>query len=186
MLSINPLSEPSFINKKIEGVWKYDSKDGDEVYLHISATSKDNMVALSVEHRRNGEIETFKIPFYLTRINDSLYINVKFDDLPEKISNGRIGFIFINIILLENNNLKMAFLEQQPIIDAIESDLLKGDLSYKKTVISNDELTKPLPPDSRKVECVTITDSSENLRKFVSSHSHDQLFREAMEFTRMN
>ena len=185
MLSVNPLSKPSTVEKKLEGVWKLDSKDGEKAYLHISSVSKEKMLALNVEYKGSGDIETLKIPFHLTKINHNLFVNVNIDDLDEKLSMEKSGYIFCKILLLNKDSLIIAFLDEKKVISAIESKVLKGDLSFKKTVANSTEMNKPMPHQSKKVECVTINDSSERIRKFIDSKKNDQIFHDAVKFIRI-
>jgi hypothetical protein len=69
MVSVNPLddSENAEYDKRIEGTWKLISEQDEYVYLHIGRISGNKMVALSVEHKKNGELDTVKFPFFLTR-----------------------------------------------------------------------------------------------------------------------
>ncbi len=93
MLSVNPLSEPASLDERLEGVWLYDSEDGNHVYLHVGELSKNTMVALFVEHKKNGELDFGKIPFFLTKTNMNNYLNIRIEDT--ELSKDHQGHIFL-------------------------------------------------------------------------------------------
>ncbi len=169
----------------MEGVWKYVSNN-DEAYLHIVSDSRNRFTALSVEHKSSGEIDFLKFPFYLTSMDGNLYANVSIGDLPQGVSNGKSGYFFLKIFIYDANNLGMAFLAQQPVISAIESNLLKGELTHVNSAIVNKEGDKSVNIPPGKIECVEITDSSHKLREFIKSNASEHLFPHVIKFHKIN
>jgi hypothetical protein len=88
MVSVNPLVDPenAEYDKRIEGTWKLISEQDEYVYLHIGRLSESKMVALSVEHKKNGELDTAKFPFFLTRSSKNNYMNIRIEDISDEIS----------------------------------------------------------------------------------------------------
>ena len=85
----------------------------------------------------------------------------------------------------DKNNLLVFNLAHDPIISAIQANKLKGEITYKKQLVL--EGTKiDNSASEKKIDCVKITDTSENIRKFIESGNHKELFPEAMEFFRIN
>ena len=183
-VSVNPLSTPAGIDKRLEGVWKYDSKEGDEVYLHIGEKSENTMVALSVEHKRNGKLDIIKIPFFLTRTGANNYLNVKLEDLAKEVSEGNKGFIFLKYVFIDNNTIHFYQLDRQLIISAIQANKLTGKITYNKRIVpegaKNDGDTL-----GETINCLTITDTSKKMINFFESGKNDDLFTDAVKFIKV-
>ena len=185
MVSVNPLSTPAGIDKRLEGVWKYDSKEGDEVYLHIGEKSENTMEAWSVEHKKNGKLDIINIPFFLTKTSANNYLNVKLEDLAEEVSEGNKGFIFLKYAFVDHNTLHFYQLDRKLIISAIQENKLTGKITYKKKTVP--EGTKNDGGKSEKIiDCVIITDTSKNMINFFESGKNDKFFTDAMKFIRIN
>ena len=57
------------LDKKLEGTWKFESKEGEEVYLHIGKKTENTMVALKVEHMTDGSLNIREVPFFITSLD---------------------------------------------------------------------------------------------------------------------
>ena len=132
MVSVNPLSDPNqaVCDERIEGIWKSISEKNEKVYLHIGRSSKNKMIAIMVEHKKNGELESKKIPFFCTRTSKNNYLNLKVEDIFEKYSEKEEEYIFLKYVLPDKDNLIIFHLERQPIIMGIQSNKLKGEITY--------------------------------------------------------
>ncbi len=185
MVSVNPLSPPTISDKRLEGIWKYVSKEGEEAYLHIGKESGNTMVALSVEHKKNRTLDTIKILFFVTKTNTNNYLNVRLEDLAKKVSKGKKGFIFLKYDFVDNNTLLVFHLNRQLIIAAIQENKLTGKITYKKKIVPKG--TKNNGDTSEKtIDCVVITDTSKNLINYFESSKNEKLFLEEMKFIRVN
>ena len=185
MVSVNPLSAPAELDKRLEGVWKYDSRDDEEVYLHIAEKSENTMVALSVEHKKSGNLDIIKIPFFLTRTNTNNYLNVRLEDLEREVSEGNEGFIFIKYVFIDKNTLLFFQLDSQLIIPAIQTEKLKGKITYNKKIVPQ-EIKNNNAKSYKTVDCVIITDTSKNILNFVEAGNNDELFPDAKKFIKVN
>ena len=184
MVSVNPLSTPAGLDKRLEGVWKFDSKEGDEVYLHIGEQSENTMSALSVEHKSNGKLDIIKIPFFLTRTSENNYLNVKLEDLAKEVSEGNKGFILLRYVFTDNNTLLLYQLDRQLIISAIQTNKLAGKITYKKKIVPK-ETKKDGDTSGKIIDCVKITDTSNNMINFFASVKKDKLFSDEMKFIKV-
>jgi hypothetical protein len=184
MVSVNPLSTPAGLDKRLEGVWKIDSKEGDEVYLHIGEKSENAMVALSVEHKRNGKLEIIKIPFFLTKTSTNNYLNVRLEELAKEISEGNKGFIFFKYVFIDNKTLLFYHLNRQLIISAIQANKLAGKLTYKKKIAPKGTENNDVE-SGKTIDCVVITDTSKNMINFFESVKNDKLFSDTMKFIKV-
>jgi hypothetical protein len=118
MVSVNPLSEPPGLDKRLEGLWKLDSKE-DEVYLHIGEKSENTMEVLNVGHKENGTLDIIRIPFFITKTTANNYLNVKLEDLENEVSEGHTGYLFIKYVFIDKDTLHLFLLNDKPIISAI-------------------------------------------------------------------
>ncbi len=184
MVSVNPLSNPSELDKRLEGLWKYDSKEDDQVYLHIGEKSDNTMEALSVEHKKNGNLDIIKIPFFLTKTAENNYLNVKIEDLENEITEKSKGYVFLKYDFIDIDTLHVFHLDKQPVISAIQNNKLKGEITYKKKMMPEGTKADEVNPE-KTIDCVTITDTSINIMNFIAAGNNDELFPEAMKFTRM-
>ena len=183
MVSVNPLSTPDGIDERLFGAWKPESKEGEQVYLHIGRKSDKIMVALSVEHRGNGMLDEAKMPFFLTRTGKNNYWNVRFEDLDDGLLKGYAGFFFLKYSFADDNTLLVYQLDRRPIISAVKAGELQGQITYKVRQAPSGTPPKSLSAEKR-VDCVTITDTSSNLLNYLESGDSRALFPEAMRFIR--
>jgi hypothetical protein len=185
MVSENPLSDPAAPDRRLEGLWKSGSGQDEEVYLHIGKQSENTMVALSVEHKDDGTLDTMEIPFFLTRADGGDYMNLRLEDLAGQDSEEEGGYIFIKYVLPAENTLLLFNLDRGAVISAIRENRLEGEITYKST--DDSEETEGEGPDSgRRIDCVTITDSSKNLLSFVEASASVWRTSDAMTFFKVN
>jgi len=186
MLSVNPISEPSATETQLEGVWKLDAQDDENVFLHIAPMPENRMAVLMVEHKLGKGLDVQQVPIHLSKLKSGLYINIDTTELPAEEFKNKTGFIFFKIDLKGPDRLITAMLDEKPIIAAIENGALKGELRFKKSTAVSGQ-SKAQPAEKRKiVECVTITDSSENIRKFLEARDNEPLFTDELRWKRID
>ena len=187
MLSDHPISAPSMVEPRLEGVWKLNSKDDEKVFLHITAVPENRMVVLMVEHQAGKKLDVQQVPFHLSKLKSGLYINIGAAELPSDEFKDKSGYIFFRIDLKDPNSLESAMLAEKPVIAAIKRGELQGVLQYKKRAAMVGGQANTPPAEKRKiVECVTITDTSENIRKFLETHDNATLFTDHLSWNRMD
>jgi hypothetical protein len=183
-VSVNPLSSPAELDERLEGAWKYDPDEGEEVYLHIGKASESTMAALIVEHKEEGEFEITKIPFFLTSTGMSNYMNIRIEDLEKDISDDCKGYVFVKYVFVNNNNLNFYSIDDEPVISAIKENKLKGKILYNKKKVSEGEKSDGLK-SMKTIDCVIITDSSENMIDFFDSDKNNKIFSNELKFVRI-
>jgi hypothetical protein len=176
-VSVNPLSPPAGIDERLQGAWKYDSEKN-VVYLHIGKTSENTMVVLSVEHTGYGDLDIIKIPFFLTKTGMNSYLNIKIEDVEKDISEDCKGYVFIKYVFIDNDTLHLYSYDNKPIISAIKANKLKGEIKYEEVKSDNIKLKKS-------IDCVVISDTSENMIRFFDSDKDNKIFSNELEFVRM-
>ena len=186
MLSVHPISAPSAVEPRLAGVWKLDSDKDEQVFLHITEVPENRMVVLMVEHQAGKKLDVQQVPFHLSKLKSGLYINIDAAELPSDEFKDKPGYLFFRIDLNEPDRLGTAMLDEKPIIAAIKGGELKGRLTYKKRPAGGDQANDPQPGSRKIVECVTITDSSENIRKFLETRDNGPLFTDHLSWVRMD
>ena len=188
VVSLNPLSEPADANKQLEGIWKL-SSDEDNVFVHIGRTCKNEMLALSVEHKENGTLDISKIPFFLTISGADNYINIKLQDINDDMTDGYEGYIFEKYTFIDKDTLRLYMLDTQELTAAVQTGQLKGQITYRKKYEALDPSAEEyktidgsINGASQSIDHVTITDSSKNILKFLESADAHELFSDTMDF----
>ena len=183
-VSVNPLSLPSVLDKKLEGAWKVDSKDGDEVYLHIGKKTENTMVAVTVEHKDDGSLDIAEIPFHVTMTGANNYFNIRYKDIDEDLSTEDDAYIFIKYSITDDGTLLLYQFDPDIIISAVQSGKLKGEITYREAKAAPESADKEKSASEKRIESVRITDTSENMVKFFNSEG--QKFEpEVMKFVRV-
>lgn len=184
--SINPLSAPAEPDKKLEGIWKFDSKDDDEVYLHIGKKKENTMTALSVEHKKDGSLDIAEIPFFITRGTKNNFFNVKYKDIDNDFTSEDDGYIFIKYSFKDENTLFLYQFDPEVIKSAVQSGKLKGEVYYRepKTIQPTEDSEKQKPTPEKVIESVKITETSENMIKFFESEGN-KFISEVLKFVRV-
>ena len=86
--------------------------------------------------------------------------------------------------LIDEDTLLFYLMSDEPIISAVRSNRLKGEITYKKQVkVEGQDNISPLKKPE--IDCVTVTDTSHNILDFIHSADQNQLFPEALEFKRI-
>lgn len=168
-VSVNPLSSPSEPDKKMEGLWKLESKENDKVYLHIGKKTENTMIALNVEHKENGDLDIVEIPFFISRTGANNYLNFRYEDIEKGVSESDKGYIFVKYSFSDDNTLSFYQFNPEIINSAVQSGKLKGEVYYRETI------PNPAPESGNKektIDIVKITDTSENMVKFFNSEGN--------------
>ena len=177
-VSVNPLSSPAELDNRLEGAWKYDPSEGEEVYLHIGKGAGSTMVALIVEHKRDGGLDVNQIPFFLTNTGRNNYLNIRIEDLEEDISEDCKGYVFVKYVFINNDTLNFYSLDNEPVISVIKENKLKGKIKYEEVKSDNIKLKKT-------IDCVIITDTPENMINFFDSDKNNKIFSNELKFIRI-
>lgn len=179
LTSVNPLSDPlnAKYDDRIEGAWQFVSQDGDLVFLHFGKGNEKKTQMISIEHKDNGKIDFLTFTVFPTIVNGQSYLNLNIEELFEEFSEELSGYTFMKYQLSDTDTLALSHINEQPIIEAIKSGKLEGEITYKKTVIKEGNENKVLQQNRKKaVKCVKITDSSNNIIKYFHSLDSEKLF----------
>lgn len=184
--SLNPLSDPnkSEIDKELIGHWKCTLEKDEDCTLVIGKKSRYKMEAIGISHKSNSELDIVRFPFFITISKKSTFINLRIEDFSDSTQKGDSGYIFAKYNLIDEDTLLFYLMSDEPIISAVRSNRLKGEITYKKQVKGEgqDNISPLKKPE---IDCVTVTDTSHNILDFIHSADQNQLFPEALEFKRI-
>lgn len=184
-ISVNPLSPPAEPDKKMEGLWKLESKENDKVYLHIGKKNENYMIALSVEHKEDGSLDIVEIPFFISRTGTNNYLNIRYEDIEKGVSETDKGFIFVKYSFSDDNTLSFYQFDPEIIKSAVQSGILKGEIYYRETTNPVTESgNKEKTTQEKTIDNVKITDTSENMVKFINSEGN-KFVDEVIKFIRV-
>ncbi|MFC1813558.1 hypothetical protein ACFL03_12810 [Thermodesulfobacteriota bacterium] len=188
LTSVNPLSDPhnAKYDKRIGGAWQSVSTDGDLEFIHFGKDDEKKTQMVIIEHMRSGKIDFSTLTVFPTIINGKGYLNIHVEELFEEFKEDLSGYVFMKYELLDKNTLTLSFLEEKPIIEAIKSGTLEGEITYeKKDIKKGDEGDSSKQGKKTTIKCVTLSDRSDNILKYIQSNDPDKLFPKPIELRRI-
>lgn len=179
LTSVNPLSDPKHptYDERIEGAWQLISEDDDLVFIHFGKGEKKKTKMISIEHKSNGKIDVLTFSVFPTMIGDQSYLNFNIKELFKEFGEELSGYTFMKYQFTGNDMLALFQIDEKPIIEAIKSGKLKGEITYKQTAEKQDKENKVLQQRTNKsIKCVKIMDSSNNLIQYFQTVDSKKLF----------
>jgi len=185
MTSMHPLGDPQRADhdSRLEGVWRQDFEQ-DYVMLHIGKAPNGRIQVIAVEHSEDGKMDYDGFTVSGIRLKNHYYLDIDTAQLTPKHREGQQGHVIIAYRLPDDNTLDVAMLDLDPVAAAIQAKKLAGEITYQKNATPAKASTSA--PQSPKVECAHITDTSDNLIKFISDSDPGQLFKSVMIFKRVS
>jgi hypothetical protein len=188
LTSVKPLSDlrNSIYDERIEGAWQLVSADKDLVFLHFGKGQENKTKMISVEHKNNGSIDVLTFTVFPTIIAGNSYLNFNIKELFEELSDELSGYTFMKYQLPDSDSLVLSLIDKKPVIEAIESGKLKGEITYQKFKKRPGQENPVLQQNVKDgVKCVKIKDSSNNIVKYFQSLDSKKLFPESIIFKRI-
>lgn len=174
--SDNPLSDPkqSTVDAGLLGVWRVRDK-GDTVYYHVGLAGKqfpDGMLRVkSIHHEKNGDLlrpDNDDMLVFATTLGNNHYLNITSLDAKQIKSMGDSKWepsmadgYFIYKYEINGDKLTVAGMDSDEKEKAIKAGNIKGVVEKG---------------DMQDGKGVRITDTTENLAKFIASADQDKLF----------
>jgi hypothetical protein len=176
IFSKNPISSPDAaqIDPLLLGDWHAED-DGAKQYVRITATDAHWMHLECFPHRNPTKVDPDDLPdsydLFPTVIGKHTFLNVR---TVEKDDHGRPtkGYRLYRY-KVHGRKLQMWLLSQDYLADAIRAGKIKG-------VIHEDKKTAGSSHTHPDID-IMLTDTSENIAKFIASSDLDDLFSEKME-----
>jgi len=184
LTSVHPLSDRknAGYDARLEGVWRQDFEQ-DYVMLHVGKAHNGRIQVVAVEHDKDGKVDYDGFTVSGVRLNNHYYLDIDTAELTPKHQEGQKGHVIISYSLPDDDTLAIAMLDLDPVAAAVQAKRLAGELIYQKTVTPSKESAVPQNP---KIECAYITDTSDNLIKFISVSDPGKLFKSVMTFKRVS
>ena len=180
LTSVNPLSDPqqAAYDMRIEGAWQLMPEDDGLVFLHFGKGVNNKTAMVSIEHKNNAKIDVLIFSVFPTLSGKQSYLNFHVKELFKEFGEELSGYTFMKYQLTNSDTLTLFQIDEKPIIEAIRSGKLKGDISYKQT--------DGQQSNKKSIKCVKITDTSDNLIKIFNSVDSKKLFPKPMAFHRIH
>jgi hypothetical protein len=185
LTSVHPLGDPqkSDYDSRLAGVWRQDIEK-DYVMLHIGRAHNGRMQVIAVEHDEGGKVDYDGFAVSGQRLNHHYYIDIDTAELTPRHREGQQGHVIVSYHLPDENTLVIGALELNAVAGAIRAEKLAGEITYQRTAPPS---SAPAPaPQSPKIECAYITDTSVNLAKFIAGSDPGQLFKPILTFKRVS
>ena len=179
LTSVNPLSDPQnpTYDERIEGAWQLLAEDGDLVFLHFGKGDEKKTEMISIEHKNNREIDVLSFTVFPTIVNGQNYLNFNIRELFKEFGDELSGYTFMKYHLTGTDTLRLSHIDEEPIIEGIKSGKLKGEITYKQTQAKEGHKGQALQQNKKKsIKCVKITDSSDNIVKYIHSVDSKKIF----------
>lgn len=181
--SLHPLGTPdeAIFDPRIAGTWYGGSTANDGAFVHFGKGPGNRTQVLVVEHKPDGLMEQVTFPVFISRVDDQFFMNIDLQQLKLKEVNGHSGYVLVKYHLPDADTLVFCEMDEKKLARAVTESRVAGEITYEKpTAAAADE---QMPPE--KIDCVRLTDTTGNLRKFMASKDADQLFLPYMTLKRV-
>ena len=186
--SIHPLSSPekAQYDNRLEDTWIHKSENGDIGYLHIGKTEGNLIKAIATEIKKSGELDYTVFTMFPTIVNNNNFLNIKAEEVFENLPPEKAGYIFARYELTGNDNLSVDYMDGDQFAKAIQSGRLQGEITYRKSVVPESSGKERQVEERKRIDCVRITDTPENILNFIKNSSLDVLFPDGIKLKRPN
>lgn len=184
--SLYPLSPPenAQYDSMLGGTW-IPADEEDEGYLHVGKVENGMTGVLVVTIEKNGELEYNAFTVFPTMTPKGNFLNVKAENVFEKLPRENQGYLLVRYELRDRDSLSIYYMDKDLFSKAIQEQRLKGVVTYEKISLDNGE-EGGQEGDRREIECVRITDTSENLLHFIMDNDVKLLFPEEVKLRRLD
>ena len=182
--SQHPLGKPAEakFDERLAGAWYGGSSEHDKGVFHFGKGTGNETLVLAVEHKPDKAMETATFPVFSHTINKRHYLNIPLATLNiEDVKKYHYtGYITIQYQLSNPDTLVFFEMDEDVLAKAIEEKQIKGKITYDE-VKPTDKNAKA----TKKIDCVSISDTTENLQKYITSEKAKNLFRPYMTLKRV-
>jgi hypothetical protein len=176
LTSVHPLSSPTDVtyDDRLQGIWRLTTEHDDVVYFHIGKTEDGKTQITSIEHKENGELDIATFIMFPTEISNNTYMSLKVEDISVQSLKDSTGYFLLRYVLRDNNEFFASQMDDEIIAEGITSGQLKGEITYRPAVSNK----KSAEESKKVVDCVQITDTTENIVKYIETIDINRLFPE--------
>ena len=181
--SLHPLGTPgeATFDHRLVGTWYGGSSENDGAFLHFGKGLANQTQVLVVKHKSNGLMDQVSFPVLINRLQKQYYINIDLQQLRIRETSGYNGFIIVKYHFPDADTLVFSDMDETRLTNAINHHQVAGEITYEEE--TPPKAGEKTPPG--KIDCVRLTDTSENLRKFLNSKEAEQLFTPYMTLKRV-
>jgi len=188
-ISQNPLSDrgKAIFDKRLQGVWRVVADDFSQGVIHVGKTEGDLTKVISIENKEDGDFKIAVYVMYPTAAGSKQYMNIVVDEASRGIPSEVTGYMFAQYDYNEvSNTLSFSIMSMQPIAQAIASKKLKGVIKYNHSSSrASDDAETVNEGKADSIQCVTITDTGDNILKFIAETDPQVLFANKVTLERM-
>lgn len=172
--SLHPLGTPdqAVFDPRIAGTWHGGSTANDGAFLHFGKGSGNLTQVLVVEHKPDGQMEQAAFPVFISRVDDQFFMNIDLQQLKLKEISGHSGYVLVKYHLPDADTLVFSEMDEKKLARAVTESRVAGEITYEKA--ASPTTGEQMSPE--KIDCVRLTDTTGNLRKFMASKDAGQLF----------
>jgi len=165
-MSVNPLSDPATaeIDPRLIGVWYPQDTEGGRGYVHfVESKDKGWLDVVIIDYKKSGGvgIETFQM--FTTKLGQRYFMNIIERPLTEEEKKNEDEKYHLIFYEFSDGNLSFRFMTAELVAQSIERGELKG--TAVKTKWTKD---------------VTITDTTENLARYLLQSDINKLFPQGL------
>ncbi|UCG80729.1 MAG: hypothetical protein JSV60_00150 [Desulfobacterales bacterium] len=176
LTSVHPLSSTTDMtyDDRLQGIWRLKTEQDDVVCFHIGKTKDGKTQITSIEHKENGELDIATFVMFPTEISKNTYMRLKVEDISDQSLKDATGYFLLRYVFRDNNEFFVYRMQNEIIAEGIMSGKLKGEITYRPAVSNK----KSARESKKVVDCVQITDATENIVKYIKTIDTNRLFPE--------
>lgn len=174
--SMHPLCKPAdaLFDARLAGAWHGGAIENDTGIIHFGKGPDNQTLVLAVEHKNDHTMQQFTFPVFISHIAEQYYMTIPLKTLGMAAAQKYQGYVIVQYQLTDPNTLVFSDIDDKALAQAITAKQINGEVSYEEE-----------ENGTKKVECVHMTDSTERLRKWLTSTKSKTLFRPYMTLKRI-
>lgn len=184
LTSVNPLGpvQDAQHDARLAGAWRIDSPRNELAFVHLAKADGNRMQVLALEHQAEGRMEWAAFTVYVVARAGNHYLNIDLKEVGTEEARKYQGHIVVHYTLPDNDTLVLARMDLEAVVAAIESGNLSGEVTYEA---AGNAANTPSPAGA-KAECARITDTADNLSRFLTESDPRKLFVPYLTLKRMH
>ena len=185
--SIHPLSPPGEGNydKQLEGTWYHIEENGSVGYLHIGKAKENFTKAILTQIEQSGSLGFSVLIMFPSVIGENIFLNIKVKQVDEEISSEDSGYFLAKYEVKGNDILSVSMMGMDGFPKGIQAGKVKGEITYREPVFREGSEKKPKKQERKVIDCLQITDESENIVKFIKNSNTSELFTTEVKLKRL-
>lgn len=161
-MSVHPLSDPATaeIDQRLIGVWYPQDTEEGHGYVHfVESKDKGWLDVVIIDYKKSGGVGIETLQMFTTKLGQHHFMNIidrPLTEVGKKNEDEKYNLIFYEFL---EGNLSFRFMTPELVAQSIERGELKGRMNKEKWT-----------------KGVTITDTTDNLARYILHSDIDKLF----------